>query len=557
MSFNVSAAPKFTHNAKKDSTRCWANYQPSIWGDHFLSYASDSMGTDDGSVKHLELKDEIRKMLKDDMNKHLQKLDLIDAIQRLGVSYHFESEINEILEKMNEAYHLENDKNGDLYYISLQFRLLRQNGYKISADVFDKFKDSDGKFKASLVNDVRGMLSLYEATHLRVHGENILDEGLAFTTTHLESVVTQNISPLAAQVKHALNRPIRKGLQRLEARHYMPFYQEEASHNEALLTFAKLDFNKLQKLHQKELSDITRWWKDLDFTHKLPFARDRIVECYFWILGVYFEPEYFLARRMITKVIAMTSVMDDIYDAYGQIEELELLTSAIERWDISAIDQLPEYMKQFYGAFLDVYHEIEIDMAHQGNLYRLHYAKSAMKVLVKNYFIEAEWCHQKYVPPMDEYMRVALVTCGYAMLATTSFLGMGDIATEASFEWLFSNPKMLTASQIVCRFMDDIVSHKFEQSRGHAASSIECYMKQNGATEEEACSEFRKQVSNAWKDINEECLRPTAVPMPLLMRILNLTRVIDVLYKDADGYTHAGIVMKDFVSSLLINPVPL
>ena len=55
-----------------------------------------------------------------------------------------------------------------------------------------------------------------------------------------------------------------------------------------------------------------RWWKNLDFSHKLSFARDRVVECYFWILGVYFEPEYILARRILTKVIAMTSVIDDI-----------------------------------------------------------------------------------------------------------------------------------------------------------------------------------------------------------------------------------------------------
>lgn len=69
----------------------------------------------------------------------------------------------------------------------------------------------------------------------------------------------------------------------------------------------------------------------MDFKEKLPFARDRIVECYFWILGVYFEPKYYLARRILTKVIAMTSIIDDIYDVYGTIEELEHFTEAIQR----------------------------------------------------------------------------------------------------------------------------------------------------------------------------------------------------------------------------------
>lgn len=72
----------------------------------------------------------------------------------------------------------------------------------------------------------------------------------------------------------------------------------------------------------------------MDFASKLPFARDRVIECYFWILGVYFEPKYYFARRTLTKVIAMTSIIDDVYDVYGTLEELDLFTRAIERFEI-------------------------------------------------------------------------------------------------------------------------------------------------------------------------------------------------------------------------------
>ena len=57
-------------------------------------------------------------------------------------------------------------------------------------------------------------------------------------------------------------------------------------------------------------------------------------------------------------------------------------------------------------------------------------------------------------------MAVAMVSTGYAVLAATSFIGMGSVVTKDSFEWFFSGPTILKASEIICRLMDDIVSHK-------------------------------------------------------------------------------------------------
>lgn len=64
------------------------------------------------------------------------------------------------------------------------------------------------------------------------------------------------------------------------------------------------------------------WWRDLEIATKLPFRRHRLVECYFWIPGVPFELQYAFNRQILTKLIWMTSVMDDIYDVYGTFEEL-------------------------------------------------------------------------------------------------------------------------------------------------------------------------------------------------------------------------------------------
>ena len=125
--------------------------------------------------------------------------------------------------------------------------------------LFNEFKDEKGNFKKALISDVRGMLGLYEAAHLRVRGEDILDEALAFTTTHLRSMVEHLEYPFAEQVVHALKQPIRRGLERLEARWYISIYQDETSHDRTLLKLAKLDFNLVQSLHKEELSNISRF----------------------------------------------------------------------------------------------------------------------------------------------------------------------------------------------------------------------------------------------------------------------------------------------------------
>ena len=72
-----------------------------------------------------ELKQEARRALVS-TNDPPAKLKLIDSIQRLGVAYHFEREIEEAI-KLTEL-----DVNGDLHTTSLHFRLLRQHAFSVS-----------------------------------------------------------------------------------------------------------------------------------------------------------------------------------------------------------------------------------------------------------------------------------------------------------------------------------------------------------------------------------------------------------------------------------------
>ncbi|XP_057781643.1 (-)-germacrene D synthase-like isoform X1 [Salvia miltiorrhiza] len=553
----ASAAPISTKKTNVDDIRRSVTYHPSVWKDYFLAYTNDVTEISGDEKEQLEKqKEKVKKLVAETPNDSTVKMELIDAIQRLGVGYHFEKEIGESLRQIHENYEIQSRKDkGDLRVLALRFRLLRQQGYRAPCDVFDEFIDEEGNWKESLlINDVEGMLSLYEASNYGINGEEILDKALEFTSTHLESLLSHQInSSLCKRVKEALDMPISKTLMRLGAKKFIYMYQEDESHNEILLKFAKLDFNILLKIHQRELHHITRWWEDLEFGKKLPFARDRVVECYFWILGVYFEPQNDTARLFLTKVIAITSILDDIYDIKGTLDELRRLTHAIQRWNISAADefQLPPYIRICYEALLGVYEEMEIEMAKRGESYRLQYAKKEMIKLITAYMKEAEWCYSNYVPTMEEYMKLALVSGAYMMLSTTSLVGMRDPITKTDFDWITSEPPILRASSIICRLMDDMVGHGIEEK----ITSVDCYMKENECSKMEAFSEFGKQVNKAWKDMNEECLEPRPASMPILIRIFNLARVINLLYVDEDAYGNSSTKTKELVKSVLVETV--
>lgn len=106
------------------------------------------------------------------------------------------------------------------------------------------------------------MLEVYEATYVRVQDDHILDDAQTFTRTHLEDIAKNllHANPsFSSQIQEALKLPLHKRLPRLDALKYIPFYQQQESHNKHLLKLAKLGFNLLQSLHKKELSEIFKY----------------------------------------------------------------------------------------------------------------------------------------------------------------------------------------------------------------------------------------------------------------------------------------------------------
>ncbi|KAG9442845.1 hypothetical protein H6P81_018699 [Aristolochia fimbriata] len=573
------------HGGHQDARKTAKLFHPSIWGDHFLTHSPLQTKVDEWSGRAEKLKKQGKRKLWDARGSKQREMQLVDDLQRLGIGYHFEEEIEDALFRMYKSFYSDVAKDDDLKSVALRFRLLRQAGYYVSAtEAFTKFKYLEGKKKINNKNNFRGssnsnssdmdgvvllergLLNLYEAAFLSIPGEDILDKAITFSSEELRSRLPNmqmNQPHFAERVRRALDLPFYRGLPRYESMNYISFYQEEEGRDEGLLELAKLDFNLVQSLHQRDLRQITTWWKELGLAEKLPFARDRAVELFYWTSPLHDEPKHSRRRIIMNKLANLFSATDDIYDVYGNAEELQLLTDAIEKWELGAMEGLPtDCIKAYYRALLDTVREIEDELITtslgQSNYQLIPYLKAVIKETTRAYLQESKWCKSGDLPSVEEHLGASLVTAGYSLLPITSLLGMEDnIVTREALEWLRNMPRFMKASATISRIRDDIATHKFEQERDHVASTVECYMKENGVSEEEACRELMKMVADAWKELNEGLLRPTPFPRPILTPSLQLARIAEHFYRNGDSFTHADGETKQNIASLYLNPIPV
>jgi len=82
---------------------------------------------------------------------------------------------------------------------------------------------------------------------------------------------------------------------------------------------------------------IYRWWWSTGLGEKLSFARDRLMENFYWTVGFIFQTQFGYCRRMLTKINVLITTIDDVYDVYGTLDELELFTDAVERFVLMAV----------------------------------------------------------------------------------------------------------------------------------------------------------------------------------------------------------------------------
>ncbi|KAK3188188.1 hypothetical protein Dsin_027749 [Dipteronia sinensis] len=534
------------------------NYQPTIWDDDYLQSLS-SVYTEEVYTKRAELlKEKVRDMF-GNVSEPLDQLELIDTLQRLGLAYHFETEIKKTLQNV---YNSSEDrwKNANLHATSLEFRLLRQHGYDIPQEVFTSFKDKVGNFMESLCDDVKGMLSLYEASYYGFEGESIMEDSWQFTTKHLKNV--ENLDSelnLSMEVKHAIELPLHWRDSRLEARWFIDVYERREDVNHILLEFAKLDFNIVQGFYQQELKELSKWWESYGLEKKLSFARSRLVASFLWGMGVVFEPRFKYCRGIVTKLIAVITVIDDVYDVYGTLPELELFTDAVDRWDIKTMNQLPDYMKICFLTIFNFVNEMTYEILKEKDFDVGMNLKNSWVRLLQAYMVEAKWFHSGQKPTLEEYMKNARTTIAGPIVAVHSYLAAANPVIEKELECLETNPAdVIYWSFKVFRLQDDLGTSSDEIKRGDVPKAIQCYMHETGASEEVSREQINEMNRQLWKRVNMYRKSETPLSETTIEMMLNLVRMSHCIYlRGVDGHGIQELESKDLPLSLLFEPIPL
>ncbi|GKB80302.1 R-linalool synthase QH1, chloroplastic-like protein [Tanacetum coccineum] len=502
---------------------------------------------EDYTTRANTLKNDVKMMISKVENP-LSMLEMIDDLQRLGIAYHFQDEIRNSLKMIYYNYYETQNKwdKMDLNLKALGFRLLRQHGYQVPQEIFLDFEQKTQSLKPDFEENMVSMLNLYEASYHSYEGESILDDARDFTTKYLKNNLEMINGSLSSLVSHSLELPLHWRVPWVEAKWFMEVNEKRSGMNPKLMEFSKLNFDMLQAIHIEDLKHASRWWRNIRWDEKLTFSRDRLVEHFMWSTGFGHLPEFSLGRRTLTKVNSMITAIDDVYDVYGTLDELEQFTDVISRWEIKMIEELPDYMKICFLGFYNTINEIAYNtLTNTGFLWA---------GLCKAYLEEARWYYAGYTPTLQEYLDNAYESIsGPVILMHVNFLTTAG-STEEILQCMAKLKNVVYYSSLIFRLADDLGTSSDELARGDTSKSIQCYMHERGATEDEARTYIKNLIMETWKKLNKERASANSqFSQEFFDHATNIPRMAQFMYSEGDGHGRPDLI-KGHVFSLLFNP---
>ncbi|XP_076925724.1 (3S,6E)-nerolidol synthase 1-like [Bidens hawaiensis] len=480
---------------------------------------------EDTDVKHAKLVEGVRELISNDTNDvKFDDLLMVDTLERLGLDYLYEDEINLILEQCHIQL-INNDllQHPNLYEVSLCFRILRQNGYRVSADIFEQFKGKNDEFVDNLKSDIRGLMELYEASHLCIEGDDILDEAAIFSSHMLQKSLNFLDDKEAKMVKYTLENPHR--------RNFTSFSLHKDFDAKILKELAELESRMVKSIRKTEINEIIRWWDDLGLGKELNLARNQPLKWYIVPMVSLSNPTLSQQRIDLTKTVYLIYIIDDIFDIYGSLSELTLLTEAVSMWDTGPVEQLPYYAKLTFKALYDTTNEIACRVYEKHGFNPINSLRNSWVTLFDAFLVEAKWFASGYIPKSEEYLKNGMVSTGLQVFLVHMFFLLGDGVTEEDAYLIDNDHGIVSSGSKILRLTDDLVSEQYENQDGHNGSYVKCLL-----MEHEDCSrnlvqeQVKQMISDEWKCLNKEFLFPNPFSKHFLKGSVKLARLVPLVY---------------------------
>ncbi|NP_001389354.1 ent-kaur-16-ene synthase, chloroplastic isoform 2 [Oryza sativa Japonica Group] len=483
------------------------------------------------------------------------QLSWVDALEKMGISQYFVSEIKSILDTTYVSW-LERDEEImlDITTCAMAFRLLRMNGYHVSSVELSPVAEASS-FRESLqgyLNDKKSLIELYKASKVsKSENESILDSIGSWSGSLLkESVCSNGVkkAPIFEEMKYALKFPFYTTLDRLDHKRNIERFDAKDSQmlkteyllphaNQDILALAVEDFSSSQSIYQDELNYLECWVKD-EKLDQLPFARQKLTYCYLSAAATIFPRELSEARIAWAKNGVLTTVVDDFFDLGGSKEELENLIALVEKWDGHQEEFYSEQVRIVFSAIYTTVNQLGAKAsALQGRDVTKHLTEIWL-CLMRSMMTEAEWQRTKYVPTMEEYMANAVVSfaLGPIVLPTLYFVGpklQEDVVRDHEYNELFR--LMSTCG----RLLNDSQGFERESLEGKLNSvSLLVHHSGGSISIDEAKMKAQKSIDTSRRNLLRLVLgEQGAVPRPCKQLFWKMCKIVHMFYSRTDGFS--------------------
>nr|QIB02640.1 germacrene D synthase [Taiwania cryptomerioides] len=557
------------------------------WDDNFVQ----SLETPYGAAEYCERVKTLVKEVKILLNEMqsgdgnvMERLEMIDALQCLGIDRYFGTEIKAILDCVYRYWDRSvgidlgcDSSMKNLNATALGLRVLRLYCYDVSADVLENFKDKNGQFlflvgtndnNQNIIREeqlMRIMLNLLRASGVAFPEERIMEEAKVFSSIYLKQILQKPEDmfkkSFLKEVEYALLYEWSRTFSRWEARNFIEIYKLDNLRlkDKKILELAKLDFNVLQFAYKMEMKNLSSWWAGSRLTNLIPI-RQRPIE--YFLLGVSAgdKLEFSSSRIALAKSTTLLSLMDDLFDDYLTLQQVELVTKAIiQGWDISIIEDIPANFKRTVEFVFQEVHELAREATKKQGREMMPFITKAWADYVEASLKQAQWNARQHIPTYNEYIKIAATTAAIGPLSLHPLLLAAHDLVDDAIEKIFNNQCRFYELIWLCtRLIDDVHDYQDDKQHGQITSAISCYMGDHPeCSEEEALNHINYIISQSIKELTWEFLKQDNALLDWEKLSFNLNRGLQCFYVFGYGFSYHDKGMKQRIIEVLIDPIQI